>query len=90
MVNEKVYQALMAGRPVITRQSPAMVETFGTEAPGLRLVPHSDPEALLDAVAELRAGGYPVLPANRLDMAQPREIARSLCKELFHSRYQNG
>ncbi|WP_424833012.1 glycosyltransferase [Ruegeria sp.] len=84
VVPNKVYQALMSGRSVVTRSSPAMTETFGTDAPGLKLVPHSDPDALLDAIAELRAEGYPVLPSDRLEMAQPQEIARNLCHYLFH------
>jgi glycosyltransferase involved in cell wall biosynthesis len=85
VVPNKVYQALMSGRPVITRSSSAMTETFGTHAPGLKLIPHSDPEALLDAIADLRAEGYPVVPAERLKMARPREVARALCGYLFHS-----
>lgn len=90
VVPNKVYQALMSGRSVITRQSPAMTETFGTDAPGLKLIPHSDPEALLDAIAELRAEGYPVLPADRLEMARPQQIAQTLCEYLFHRVPQAG
>lgn len=84
VVPNKVYQALMSGRSVISRSSPAMVETFGTDTAGLKLIPHSDPEALLDAIAELKVEGYPVLPADQLEMAQPQEIARALCQYLFH------
>ncbi len=90
VVPNKVYQALMSGRSVITRDSAAMTEMFGTSARGLKLIPHSDPTALLDAIAELRAEGYPVLPADRLKLAQPPEIARALCKYLFHCSPQAG
>lgn len=88
VVPNKVYQSLMSGRTVITRHSPAMTETFGTDAPGLKLVPHSDPEALLDAIAEMRADGYPTLPADMLKMAQPQQIAQTLCEYLFHRTLQ--
>lgn len=90
VVPNKVYQALMAGRSVITRHSPAMAETFDAAAPGLKLVPHSNPEALLNAIAALRQEGYPALPADRLDLALPREVARTLCQYLFHYRPQAG
>ncbi len=90
VVPNKVYQALMSGRSVITRHSPAMTETFGSDTPGLKLIQHSDPGALLNAIADLRAEGYPVLPADRLDMAQPPEIARVLCRYLFRYTLQAG
>ena len=38
-----------AGRPLITRDSPAARELL-TEGPGITLVPPADPEALADAV----------------------------------------
>ncbi len=90
VVPNKVYQALLSGRSVITRSSPAMIETFGTEALGVKLIPHSNPEALLDAIAELRHEGYPVMPEDKLKMAQPHEIARTLCGYLFHCAPQAG
>ncbi|WP_299851911.1 glycosyltransferase [uncultured Roseovarius sp.] len=90
VVPNKVYQALIAGRSVITRHSPAMTETFGDAAQGIKLIPHSDPEALLQAIADLRAEGYPVLPEGKLDMAQPHQIAQTLCQYLFHPSLQAG
>ena len=74
VVPNKVYQTLMAGRAVITRASPAMAETFG-ETRGLTLVPHSDPDALLDAIDAVAAQGCPPMPAARLAIARPRAVA---------------
>ncbi len=90
VVPNKVYQALLSGRSIISRNSPAMIETFGTEALGLKLIPHSNPEALLDAIVELSREGYPVMPADELKMAQPQEIAKTLCRYLFHCAPQAG
>jgi glycosyltransferase involved in cell wall biosynthesis len=55
VIPNKVFQALQAGKPLITRDSPAMRELAGGDAPGLYLVPPADPVALLDALA--RFGG---------------------------------
>lgn len=74
VVPNKVYQALLAGRAVITRDSPAMRETFG-DGPGLMLVPHSDPGALLDAIEAAAAAGFPAMPADQLEAARPRHVA---------------
>jgi glycosyltransferase involved in cell wall biosynthesis len=74
VVPNKVYQALLAGRTVITRDSPAIRETFG-DAPGLLLVPHSDPGALLNAIEAAAAAGYPAMPADRMEVARPRHVA---------------
>lgn len=76
VVPNKVYQCLSAGRCVITRQSPAMIEAFPTAKLGLRLVPHSDHEALLDAIDAARIDGFPVMPETSLCSALPREIGR--------------
>lgn len=78
VVPNKVYQALFAGRPVITRDSPAMRELFPESEPGLRLVPHSDSQALLAAVAELAAEGCPSPSRARLEMLTPPAIGARL------------
>ncbi len=82
VVPNKVYQALLAGRSVITRQSPALHEVFPDADPGLRLVPHSDPDALLDAIEALEAAGYPVMAEEKLALAHPKDIASALCRML--------
>lgn len=83
VVPNKVYQCLAAGRTVITRQSPAMFETFPTKQAGLRFVPHSDPDALLDAIDAASINGFPVVPENMLTCAQPKEIGRMLYNDVL-------
>lgn len=78
VVPNKVYQALLSGRSVITRTSPAMLETFGGDQPGLELVPPGDSEALLDAVERLERAGFPAIPEDRIALSHPAEIARAL------------
>ena len=78
VVPNKVYQALLSGRPVITRLSPAMRETFGDSQPGLELVPPGDPEVLLDAVERLERAGFPAFPEDRIALSHPADIARTL------------
>ncbi len=83
VVPNKVYQALIAGRSVVTRSSPAIDETFA-KTPGLRLVPPGDPEALLDAIDALAAEGFPHMPLDMLDLAQPREIGNKLVADVLY------
>lgn len=83
VVPNKVYQCLAAGRTVITRQSPAMIETFPTKQAGLRFVPHSDPDALLDAIDAARSDGFPVIPEDMLTCAEPKEIGRMLYEDVL-------
>ncbi|MBN8630002.1 MAG: glycosyltransferase [Rhodobacterales bacterium] len=82
VVPNKVYQALLSGRSVITRLSPAMLETFGDTHPGLELVPPGDPEALLDAIERLERAGFPTLPEDRVALSRPAEIAGLLAQHV--------
>lgn len=50
VIPNKVFQILACGRPLITRDSPAMRELVNPEDPAVRLVPAKDPQALADAV----------------------------------------
>lgn len=50
VIPNKVFQILACGRPLITRDSPAMRELVNTEDPAVRLIPAEDPQALADAV----------------------------------------
>jgi glycosyltransferase involved in cell wall biosynthesis len=56
---------------LITRESPAIRELLSADMPGIRLVPPADPEALVEAVRELR-DELPGLP--------PRPLHRSVAK----------
>jgi glycosyltransferase involved in cell wall biosynthesis len=82
VVPNKVYQALTAGRSVITRISPAMAESFADNA-GLVCVPHSDPDAILDAIDALSAAGFPTMEPEALTFSQPAEIASRLCQDVL-------
>lgn len=63
VIPNKVYQALAAGKPLITRASPAMRELADGDRAGLYLVPGNDPDALLAAL-ERFSGERDDLPAN--------------------------
>lgn len=89
VVPNKVYQALVAGRAVISRDSPAMRETFPDD-PGLKLVPHSDPDAILDAIDALAADGFPPMPVERLGMAHPDHIATRLQRVIAQTNASRG
>jgi len=54
VIPNKVFQILMAGRPIVTRDSPAIRELLSDSLPGVYLVPPADPPALLDAVERFR------------------------------------
>ena len=53
VIPHKVFQAMLSGRPVITRDSPAARELF-RHGEHLLLVPPADPKALADAILRLR------------------------------------
>ena len=73
VIPNKVFQALAAGRPVITRQSPAYPPDC-VQSPALTFVPPADPDALLKAVRRLGD------PSRRRDAANQ---ARPLFNSLF-------
>jgi glycosyltransferase involved in cell wall biosynthesis len=52
VIPNKVFQILMSGKPLITRDSPAIRELLGEEMPGVRLVPAADAGALAAAIRE--------------------------------------
>ncbi len=53
VIPNKVFQIIMAGKPLITRDSPAIKELLNADMPGVRLIPPSDPHALIAAIEEL-------------------------------------
>lgn len=55
VIPNKVFQILSAGRPLVTREGPGIRELIPDDAPGIELVPPSDPVALLAAVERLLA-----------------------------------
>lgn len=53
VIPNKVFQIISMGRPLITRDSPAIRELVEDEVPCVQLVPPADPEALAEAVRAL-------------------------------------
>lgn len=50
VIPNKVFQILMSGKPLITRDSPAIRELIEPGHPGVLLVPAANPHALVEAV----------------------------------------
>ncbi len=50
VIPNKVFQIIACGKPLITRDSPAVRELLSPEDPGVYLVPPNDPQALIDAI----------------------------------------
>ena len=50
VIPNKVYQTLLRGKPLITRDSPAVRELVRQEQAGIYLITPEDPQALLDAI----------------------------------------
>ena len=55
VIPNKVFQIIAAGKPLVTRDSPAIRELVSADEPGIRLVPPADPHALVCAVEALVA-----------------------------------
>jgi glycosyltransferase involved in cell wall biosynthesis len=53
VIPNKVFQILSCGRPLVTRDSPAMRELLAADTPGVRLVAPGDPDALLSGIEGL-------------------------------------
>ena len=81
VIPNKVFQAVSAGRPLVTRDSPAIRELL-SEGPGAYLVPPADPDSLLDALRRFRAERQALagieLHAAARERIQPRAIGREL------------
>ena len=76
VVPNKVYECLAVGRPVITRESPAITSMFGEDE--LVTVPPGDPAALAAAILDL------VGDADR--RASVAEAGRRAYRERFHEQ----
>ncbi len=65
VIPNKVFQALSAGKPIITRDSPAIRELVNDGMPGVFLVPPADERALFDAI-RCCASAWNSIPHERL------------------------
>lgn len=59
VIPNKAFQILAVGRPLITRDSPAIRELLEPGSPGIKLIEPEDPDALIEAVKALGAEGFP-------------------------------
>lgn len=82
VIPNKVFQILASGKPLITRDSPAICELIDPEMPGIFMVPPADPKALLeiiDLVKEMRnILTMQELHKEILDKITPASIGRAL------------
>jgi glycosyltransferase involved in cell wall biosynthesis len=81
VIPNKVFQIIAARRPLITRDSPAIREIFGSESPGVWLVPPDDPQALASTLAAVLADERRLAepPSMELrDKISPAAIGRQL------------
>ncbi len=52
VIPNKVFQIIAAGKPIVTRDSPAIAELLGNDDPGIWLIPAENEEALAQAILE--------------------------------------
>ena len=58
VIPNKVFQIIASGKPLITRDGPAIREWLAPENAGLRLIPPSNADALVRAVEDLRKNSH--------------------------------
>lgn len=87
VIPNKVFQVLAAGRPLVTRESPAMLELLGDGLDDVRLVPAADPGALADAIAGLARSPAAADPRREavVDATTPAAIGAQLSELLWPS-----
>lgn len=79
VIPNKVFQILMSGKPLITRDSPAIRELIKQESPGVWLVPPDDPQALLESVrSAIRESMHQGLHCLLRDRIAPSSIGADL------------
>ncbi len=64
VIPNKVFQIVAMGRPLITRDSPAIREMLDDAPPCVRLIPPADPTALAEAIREFTRRSCPALPCH--------------------------
>ncbi|MEZ4483966.1 MAG: glycosyltransferase [Syntrophotaleaceae bacterium] len=82
VIPNKVFQVLACGKPLITRDSPAIRELLTPEMPGISLVPPADPDrmaaAILDMREELISIPPEILHKNLIKTLTPKAIGKTL------------
>jgi glycosyltransferase involved in cell wall biosynthesis len=82
VIPNKVFQAVSAGRPLVTRDSPAVRELLA-EGPGVYLVPPADPDSLLEALRRFRAERQTLAGTDLHAAARERILPRAIGRELL-------
>jgi glycosyltransferase involved in cell wall biosynthesis len=81
VIPNKVFQVLAAGRPLITRDSPAIRELVDPDVSDVALVPAGDAKAL--AAAIMRWQSQPPAPDSRRDALRTRILPRAIGRQLI-------
>lgn len=81
VIPNKVFQVIAAGRPLITRDSPAIRELVDPDASDIALVPAGDAKAL--AAAIMRWQDQPPAPDSRRDALRTRILPRAIGRQLI-------
>ena len=77
-IPNKAYQILAVGRPLVTRDSPAIRELVDDTTPGVKLVPADDAEALLQAVLSCQTEGLVRPPSALRERSSSTAVGASL------------
>lgn len=84
VIPNKIFQILAMGKPLITRDSPAIRELLTPDMPGVYLIPPADSEALVRAVAKFESERESLkkirLHNAVINKIQPASIGRQLVK----------
>lgn len=86
VIPNKVYQAIAAGRSIVTRRSAAIEDLVHDASIGIKLVEPADPDGLLDAIESLAQDGFPQPEKRLLDRTRPAEIGCRLQQLLSELR----
>lgn len=79
VIPNKVFQILMSGKPLITRDSPAIRELLRPEMNGVRLIEPANPEALISSIREIgRIKDSSMLHQDVCEIIQPLNIGKQL------------
>jgi glycosyltransferase involved in cell wall biosynthesis len=82
VIPNKVFQVIAAGRPLVTRDSPAMRELVTADTPGIHLVQAGDADSLLAGIATLarqvRQSSTAALFGSLRERIAPAAIGRQL------------
>ncbi len=88
VIPNKVFQILHSGKPLITRDSPAIRELLNPDMAGIYLVPAASPDALAEAIQTARKVMQKCPNDNYLhseirELIIPRAVGSSFCRALL-------